>query len=299
MYPTNVISLPNKAELFYKDVLTLLNASNASYLIGGSLALAHYMHLPRSPKDLDIFLRREDVETTLELLKQHGYETLVVHSHWLAKAYKGDLFIDFIFNSGNGVALVDDDWFEEPPMGEIFGQKAPICRPEDIIWSKAFIMDRERFDGADIAHLIRDASAQINWQRLLDKFGSHWRVLFAHLMLYQFIYPGNKAIPQWVIDNLLALATSADESLEGKLCQGTLLSRDQYSSDVEMYGYADGRLAPEANMNQQELSEYLCAVDLEVSTRKRLEKEVNRKFDLAQQAIANKVHSNKKKGAAA
>jgi hypothetical protein len=187
MYPTNVISLPTKAELFYKDVLRILNENKKLYLIGGSLALAHYMHLPRPPKDLDIFLRREDVEDVLQLLANHGYETLVVHSHWLAKAYKGDLFIDFIFNSGNGIAQVDDTWFDDVPMGEIFGLEAPICRPEDIIWSKAFIMDRERFDGADIAHLIRDAGKQLDWQRLLNKFEVHWRVLLSHVLMMRFL----------------------------------------------------------------------------------------------------------------
>ncbi len=296
MYPTNVITLPTKAESFYQEVVSLLNASNTSYLIGGSLALAHYMHLPRSPKDLDVFLRREDLDRTLEMLKQKDYDTLVVHTHWLAKAYQGDLFIDFIFNSGNGVARVDDDWFVDTPMGEIFGQRAPICRPEDIIWSKAFIMDRERYDGADIAHLIRDAGAQINWQRLVRKFDSHWQVLLSHLMLYQFIYPGDKAIPQWVIHRLLGRAASANDSFSN-LCQGTLLSRDQYSSDVEMYGYSDGRLAANG-MKEEELSDYLCAVNLELSTRRNLEKEVSRQFNLAQQAIANEVHA-KKKGEAA
>jgi hypothetical protein len=299
MYPTNVISLPTKAELFYKDVLRILNENKKLYLIGGSLALAHYMHLPRPPKDLDIFLRREDVEDVLQLLANHGYETLVVHSHWLAKAYKGDLFIDFIFNSGNGIAQVDDTWFDDVPMGEIFGLEAPICRPEDIIWSKAFIMDRERFDGADIAHLIRDAGKQLDWQRLLNKFEVHWRVLLSHVLLYQFIYPGDDAIPDWVVDHLVARAAQEraeknGEEADGRLCQGTLLSRDQYASDVDMYGYADGRLEPVGNMTAEELDEYLSAVDMEVKTRKKLEKEVNIKFNIEQQHIANKVRKNKR-----
>jgi hypothetical protein len=297
MYPTNVIQLPSNAEFFYKDVMRVLNEAQSRYLIGGSLALAHYMHLPRAPKDLDIFLRREDVEPVLDLLSQHGYSTLVLHTHWLAKAYKGDLFIDFIFNSGNGIAQVDDSWFDGAPMGEVLGHKALICRPEDIIWSKAFIMDRERFDGADIAHLIRDAGAQLDWQRLLRKFDAHWRVLMAHVLLYQFIYPGDDAIPSWVVDHLAARVarengTAGDTE---KVCRGTLLSRDQYESDVEMYGYGDGRLVPDGNMSPDELGDYLAAVQMEVKARKRLDKELSRRFNLEQQEIANKVHSKRKK----
>lgn len=300
MYPTNVISLPNKEEFFYKDVLRILNEAKVKYLIGGSLALAHYMHLPRSPKDLDIFLKRENVEDTLALLSQHGYATTVIHTHWLAKAYKGDLFIDFIFNSGNGIAQVDDTWFEHVPEGEVFGVTAPICRPEDIIWSKAFIMDRERFDGADVAHLIRDAGKQMDWQRIVQKFATHWRVLLAHVMLYQFIYPGDNAVPQWVVDHLVARAQR--EPLDAnfvapqeKLCQGTLLSRDQYSSDVNMYGYADGRLAPTGTMSEEELHDYLSAVDLEIKAQYKLNKEVMRKFNIEQQEIARNIHDKSKR----
>jgi hypothetical protein len=294
MYPTNVISLPTKAECFYKNVLRILNEEKCDYLIGGSLALAHYMHLPRAPKDLDIFLKRDDVEKTLDVLAKHGYETLVVHSHWLAKAYKGDLFIDFIFNSGNGIAQVDDSWFDEVPIGEMFGVKAPICRPEDIIWSKAFIMDRERFDGADIAHLIRDAGHQLDWQRLVDKFETHWRVLLAHVMLYQFIYPGDDAIPQWVVSHLVNRAGEEEFQSDERLCQGTLLSRDQFASDVDLHGYSDGRLSPLGNMNEDELNEYLSAVELEIKARKKLDKEVMLKFNVEQQQIANKVRKRKR-----
>lgn len=294
MYPTNVISLPTKAELFYKDVLRILNEEKSNYLIGGSLALAHYMHLPRAPKDLDIFLKREDVEQTLAILERHGYETSIIHAHWLAKAYKGDLFIDFIFNSGNGIAQVDDSWFVDAPMGEMFGMLAPLCRPEDIVWSKAFIMDRERYDGADIAHLIRDAGKEFDWQRVVEKFETHWRVLLAHIMLYQFIYPGDDAIPEWVVQHLIRRAAQEENKVDDRVCHGTLLSRDQYASDVDIHGYADGRLAPSGNMSPDELNDYLSAVDLEIKARKKLDREATIKFNIEQQQIANKIRKRKK-----
>jgi hypothetical protein len=112
MKARNVVSLPDKSERFYRDVLRILNGANAKYLVGGSFALAHYMHLSRRPKDLDIFLAREECMKVLQLLDLHGYKTEVLHPHWLAKAYSGDLFIDFVFNSGNGVVQVDDIWFD-------------------------------------------------------------------------------------------------------------------------------------------------------------------------------------------
>jgi hypothetical protein len=42
-----------------------------------------------------------------------------------------------------------------------------------MIWSKAFIMERERFDGADVMHLIHENANRLDWNRLLERFGQH------------------------------------------------------------------------------------------------------------------------------
>ena len=53
-------------------------------------------------------------------------------------------------------------------------------------------MERERYDGADIAHLLRARADQLAWRRLLRRFGPHWRVLLGHLVLFGFVYPGER-----------------------------------------------------------------------------------------------------------
>jgi hypothetical protein len=302
MYPTNVIQLPSKAELFYRNVLRILNTDTANILIGGSLALAHYMHLPRCPKDMDIFLTREHCDEVLEILNAHGYETEVLHPHWLAKAYKDDFFIDFIFSSGNGIAQVDDEWFAHTREMELFGLPVRICAPEEIIWSKAFIMDRERFDGADIAHLIHDASKQIDWVRLLKRFGEHWRVLLAHLLLFQYVYPTERArVPSWVMETLL-LRTAAEQRTapmlaENKLCRGTLLSRDQYLSDLEMNGYSDGRVEPSGRLSEEEVLEYTQTFrNLDMRKKKQADNKQSNKQQSGNKQSNNK-QSNKRRTA--
>jgi len=42
---------------------------------------------------------------------------------------------------------------------------------EEMLWSKAFVMERHRYDGADIAHLIRARGEHFDWNRLLQRFG--------------------------------------------------------------------------------------------------------------------------------
>ena len=125
--------------------------------------------------------------------------------------------------------------------------------------SKAFIMERERFDGADVAHLLQAGGHNLDWHRLLDRFGPHWRVLFSHLVLFGYIYPGEQSrIPSWVLQELIGRLQDdrhqphADE----RLCRGTLLSSLQYLPATIDWGYADARLPPHGTMSQQDYEQW-------------------------------------------
>ena len=48
--------------------------------------------------------------------------------------------------SGNGVAVVDDEWFEPRADGQGLRPRACLVAPaEEMIWSKAFVLERERY----------------------------------------------------------------------------------------------------------------------------------------------------------
>ena len=163
-----------------------------------------------------------------DVLGRLGFKTEIAYSHWLAKAFNGDRFIDIIFNSGNGVAEVDDEWFAHAVDHEVLGVPVKLCPAEEMIWSKALIMERERFDGADVAHLIRHCSGLLNWDRLVRRFNGNWRVLLAHLILFGFIYPGERSlVPSALMKELVnrLLAELDVPTRNSKVCQGTLLSR--------------------------------------------------------------------------
>jgi hypothetical protein len=188
----------------------------------------------------------------------------VTFPHWLAKAMGEDaVVLDIIFGSGNGVATVDDVWFAHALPGEALGLSVRYCPAEETIWSKAFIMERERFDGADVAHILQACAGTLDWRRLLERFRVHWQVLLAHLVLFGFIFPGERArIPAWVLRTLQArLEAELDSRAPAEcLCQGTLLSREQYLVDVECKGYVDAREAPRGTMTPQEIARWTAAI---------------------------------------
>jgi len=221
-----------------------MKRAGVPFLVGGAYAYAHYTGIYRDTKDLDLFVHPGDVERALEVLASDGWRTEHHPDGWLAKGFKGEYFVDLIFSSGNGVAVVDDVWFEHAVPGRGFGQDVPLVPPEEMIWSKAFVMERERFDGADVAHLLRSMGPRLDWDRILRRFDRYWEVLLAQLMLFRFAYPSDRdVVPDRVMTGLLsrAVETLKSGADEERVCRGDLMSRVNYRLDIDSWGYASGR----------------------------------------------------------
>jgi len=251
---------------FYRRVLEVIGEVSVPYLIGGTHALTQQTGLPSDPRDFDVLLRRGDVPLAAEALTQAGYPVVLTHPHFVAKAYDGDRFVDLIFGSGNGVTDIDDEWFEHASWGDLFGMPVRFCAVEDLLWSKAFIMERERYDGADVAHMLLMSGRRLDWERLLARFGPHWRVLLSHLIMFGFVYPGERDIvPAWVLDDLLARLERerGDTPIETNVCQGTLVSRRQYLVDLRHLGMTDARLHPAGALTREEIDHWTAAAEAE------------------------------------
>lgn len=258
-----LLTTPDKAEL-YRTTLEMLNRSGVPYLVGGTYAFQYYAGIARTTKDFDIFVRQRDVRRILDVLHTAGFRTEIAFPHWLAKAHRGENFIDIIYSSGNGVAEVDDEWFAHAVDEEVLGVAVKLSPAEEMIWSKALIMERERYDGAGVAHVFRHCSGLLNWERLLRRFGPNWRVLLSHLVLFGFIYPGERAlIPSMVMKDLIGrlLAELDVPTRDSKVCQGTLLSRAQYLVDLDEWGYDDARLAPRGTMSEDQIAVWTAGID--------------------------------------
>ncbi|HEY6360799.1 MAG TPA: nucleotidyltransferase [Vicinamibacterales bacterium] len=260
---SSLLTTPDKAEL-YRSALEMLNRSGVPYMVGGTYAFQYYAGISRTTKDFDIFVRPRDVQRVLDVLTKAGFKTETAFSHWLAKARHADKFIDVIFSSGNAVAEVDDEWFAHAVDEEVFGVPVKLCPAEEMIWSKALIMERERYDGADVAHLLRHCCGLLNWDRLVRRFGNNWRVLLSHIVLFGFIYPGERAlVPSSVVKDLIARLLSELDAptRNSKVCQGTLLSRAQYLVDLDEWGYEDARVGPRGSMTEEQIAVWTAAID--------------------------------------
>lgn len=245
-----------KTKEFFRTVLRAFNEWNVPFLVGGGYAMSFHTATERPIRDLDLFVLPSDFDRVLERFEGAAFRVERLFPHWLGKIYKGRAYVDVIFSSGNGVATVDETWFEHASQAEVLDVPVRVNPVEEMIWSKAFVMERERYDGADVAHLILECGRTLDWSRLLDRFGANHLVLLNHVVLFLFVYPSERdRIPDWVWDRLLAgLDQERRNSNEaGRVCRGALLSRGQFLGDLEQ-GFRDPRLVPEGSMTSRDVA---------------------------------------------
>ena len=246
---------------FYQTVLGGLHDVGIPFLVGGTFAMEKLAGIVRQTKDLDLFVRKQDLDSIQAALLRSGVDTRIAFPHWLAKATRGDSFVDLIFANGNSLARVDDEWFAHGLPAVVLGFPAQICSPEEMIWSKSFVMERERFDGSDVLHILRHSSRNLDWRRLIRRFGEHTGVLLAHLILFLYVYPDAHAlVPSCVLDELWSQRVVTPPGGD-RVCRGTLLSRAQYLVDIHGWGYADARLAPHGPMTEEEVHAWTAEVE--------------------------------------
>lgn len=192
----------------------------------------------RNTKDLDLFLPADAVPHALEHLKHQGFETEIRDPVWLAKAHRDGYFVDLITGMSNAIITVDQSWVDRGSPAEVLGVPTRVLAAEELIASKLFVNFRERFDGADVVHIIYGTRGKLDWQRLRQLVGEHWEILLWELVLFHYVYPAKAhCIPRDVWNDLLSrLHKDLDHPSREAPFRGSLLDEKMFAIDVHEWG---------------------------------------------------------------
>jgi hypothetical protein len=228
-------------EALFREVLELMESERVPVVVSGAFALHEHTGIWRDTKDLDLFMPAAEVARALNVLSRDGFETEVLDPIWLAKARRAGYFVDLITGMSNGVVRVDYTWIRRARRSEIFGISARVLAPEELIASKVFVTRRERFDGADICHIIYGTRGDFDWQRLMTLMGEHWQMLLWCLVLYQYIYPGHcNYVPEKIWEELLSrFKMELKHPNKAIDFRGSLIDENMFAIDVLEWGKRD------------------------------------------------------------
>jgi hypothetical protein len=229
---------PPEQRALFCEVLEHLNRAGVPYVVSGAFALQQHTGIWRNTKDLDLFLTSEAVPEALQHLREQGFETEVRDPVWLAKAHRDGYFVDLITGMSNAVITVDQSWIDRSSPCMVLGVKTRVLAAEELVASKLFVNFRERFDGADIVHVIYGTKGRIEWSRLLQLVGDHWELLLWELILFHYVYPFKQDyVPRAVWDELLSRFQRQLASGSANLpFRGSLIDEKMFSIDMKEWG---------------------------------------------------------------
>lgn len=222
----------------FRETLMALNRCRVPYVVSGAFALQVHTGIWRATKDLDLFLTPGDMAAALRCLKRQGFRCEVKDPVWLHKAHRHGFFIDLITGMSNAVITVDRSWIENARSAMILDVQARVLGAEELLASKLFVVRRERFDGADIAHIIYASHGNLDWKRVLSLVGEHWEILLFALVLYRYVYPAHtQYVPGWVWRQLLVrFSNELKNPNPAAQFRGSLVDDKMFAIDVREWG---------------------------------------------------------------
>jgi hypothetical protein len=236
---------PEEARLFH-EWLKIMRRSNVPYALGGAYAQYAFTGVWRDSKDMDVFVRPQDVRTVLDAFVEAGYDTELRDPRWLAKVHSAPHLLDILFAVRHMTRLrVSDEWLRTAVAARFLDVPVRILRPEEIIATKVYIANRDRFDGADILHLIRALQGEVDWQRLVDLLEGDEEIVLWHLVLFAFAYPMHREwLPRELMRRAFERVQSTPALFGARAFRGGVLDPVSFRVDVAEWGYRDAGTTP-------------------------------------------------------
>ena len=232
------LPIPAAQKKLFREVLTLFEARCIPFAVAGAFALQAHTGICRDTKDLDLFLTSRNAPIALDYLEREGFDCEVCDPVWLFKVRRNRFFVDLITGMSNAAISVEDSWIQRAKASVIHGVATRILAPEELLVSKLFVTRRERFDGADIAHIIYATRGKLDWPRVFSLAGEHWELLFWALVFFRYAYPAQtNFVPYEVWRDLMERFQNAilHHNAAARF-RGSLIDDKMFAIDVREWG---------------------------------------------------------------
>lgn len=226
--PTWESRIPDADWMAYCRVIREARSAGIRFAFGGGFATAVYTGQFRNTKDFDFYILPEDRDRMKEAISRAGlqdyFERLPYDRSWIYRASRGDVIVDAIWQMANYRAPVDPEWLSRGPEVTLRDERLRAIPIEELVWSKLYIIQRERCDWSDVLNLIDAQADAIDYDRLADRLSEDLPLLSAALLVYGWLAPDRSGdIPADIWSRLALPRPSHDPDPDLPLRRANLL----------------------------------------------------------------------------
>jgi hypothetical protein len=195
--------IPDEEWAHNKPVIERAMDRGHLFALGGGLAFSAYSGRWRNTKDLDLFILPEERQAMIALVTELGFEDYYAQKEydrsWIYRAFKEGVIVDLIWSMPNHRMDVDRDWLTRGTEIRIHDSQVRVLPPEELLWSKLYVMQKDRCDWPDLLNILHGAGDRMDWGHLLDRVGEDLPVLRGLMSVYGWMCPGRSlTMPEWV-----------------------------------------------------------------------------------------------------
>ena len=217
--------VPEARRELYEHVVAEAGARGIEFALGGAFAAAVYNGRWRDTGSLDLYVLPADRDEMVEVLSVCGmrdaFDQLPYDRGWIYRGTADGVTVNLIWGMANQRANVDERWVECGPLVHFGGERLRIVPPEELIWSKIYVMQRDRCEWPDVLNLIHALGPHLDWRHLLERVADDAPLLKGVLAVFEWLSPDRAAgLPKWLWG---ALDRATERRLESAASHAELL----------------------------------------------------------------------------
>jgi hypothetical protein len=187
----NEVSEP--AWAIYSKAMEVVRSAGVPFLLGGGFALAAFTGRWRDTKDIDFYIHPRDRDAAVQALTKAGFDDyfsrLPYDRKWIYRSTQSDCIVDIIWSMANQRAQVDELWFERADKLQLRDQQLLILPPEEFMWCKLYILQRDHCDWTDVFNLLYATGDRLDWPHLISRLDEDTPLLKGLLSVYGWLCP--------------------------------------------------------------------------------------------------------------
>ena len=190
-----------------RRVIQAAQAAKLRFALGGGVAVAAYIGLEREHKDVDLYVLPEQRAHWIALLNElelaDYYAQEPYDRAWIYRAHQTGTLVDVIWEMANHLVQVDEAWMTRGSVVEVEGLQLCLLPPEELIWTKLHVLQKDRCDWPDVLNLLYATHTQMDWEHLLTRLTDDAPLLTGALAVFAWLCPGaTRQVPGWVWQRL-------------------------------------------------------------------------------------------------